>query len=70
MRRVKGLHALAGLLRSRPKSCYNELQRTLDSVLLPLPFLPMMACTSPAFTVRVTPLRISCPVAAIVALVE
>src|SRR4051794_29469281 len=28
-------------------------------VLLPEPFGPMMACTSPLFTVRLTPLRIS-----------
>src|SRR6266851_2603330 len=37
---------------SRPAS-------TWASVLLPLPLGPMMACTSPAFTVRLMPFRIS-----------
>lgn len=41
--------------------------RTLLSVDLPEPFLPMMAWTSPSRTVRVTPFRICCPVVAILA---
>lgn len=41
--------------------------RTLLSVLFPLPFFPMMACTSPSHTVRLTPLRICCPVLTIFA---
>jgi|AntAceMinimDraft_1070359.scaffolds.fasta_scaffold63503_2 hypothetical protein len=31
---------------------------TLVKVLLPLPFLPMMACVSPSLMVSVTPFRI------------
>lgn len=39
--------------------------RTLQSVLLPEPFLPMMAWISPERIVRVRPLRISWPLSAI-----
>lgn len=41
--------------------------RTLDRVLFPLPFLPMIACTSPSRTTRSTPCRMACPVATILA---
>ena len=40
---------------------------TFDSVLFPLPFLPMMACTSPSRTTRSTPCKMACPVATILA---
>ena len=40
---------------------------TLVNVDLPLPFLPMMACVSPSLIVKVTPVRISSPVSATLA---
>src|SRR6059036_3155632 len=55
--------------RSLPRYCADPVvmvyagfpARTWASVLFPDPFGPMMACTSPARTVRSTPRRISLP---------